>query len=456
MGSIVLTGSRWFGVLFGASALVLAVGCSGTEEVVQVPVAGGGFVGTGDLSGNPQPGQQWSVPDAGSGAGIGENRPKMSDTALGLYQQGMQAFVAGDLAAAKSQFTQATQADSSAFQAFYSLGVVQERLKDESASASYKQAFTLQKDYEPAIVAYAMLKARKGQLSEADSFLTQKKNELPKSAAVLTALAETKSLAKDTGSAQSLASEALKINPDFKPAMVVIARDYYRARKLDLALYALQGILDGFDSDNPPRDKDNAEALLIRGLIFKEQGLRAKSISEMENALRVRPDLVEARVQLATYYLQAGDSAKARPVIEGALRFDNENVLAQLLLGDCYRLEGKPAEAKTRFDYVVKRDASLPQVHYNLGLLYLFSPNVPGFTPVQQIDAAKASFTKYQELRPSGTSDDSDELLNRVKLKRGELEAAAAAAQPTPPAAAPAPTETKPAEEKQPTTEAKE
>ena len=104
---------------------------------------------------------------------------------------------------------------------------------------------------------------------------------------------------------------------------------------------------------------------------------------------------------------------------------------------------------------MVKRDASLPQVHYNLGLLYLFSANVPGFTPVQQIDAAKASFTKYQELRPSGTADDSDELLNRVKLKRGELEAAAAAAQPTPPAAAPAPTETKPAEEKQPT-EAKE
>jgi Tfp pilus assembly protein PilF len=356
----------------------------------------------------------------------------------------MSAFVAGDLATAKQQFTAATQADSNAYQAFYSLGVVQERLKDDSgALASYRQAYTVQKDYEPAIVAFGLLKARKGQLSDADAFLTQKRNELPKSAAILTALAETKSLAKDTGSAQSFASEALKINPDYKPAMVVIARDYYRARKLDLALYALQAILDGFDTENPPRDKENAEALLIRALIFKEQGLRAKAISELESALRVRPDLVEARVQLATFYLQAGDSAKARPLVEGALRFDTENVLAQLLLGDCYRLEGKAAEAKQRFDYVVKRDASMPQVHYNLGLLYLFSSSVPGFTPMQQIDAAKASFTKYQELRPSGTSDDTDELLNRVKLKRGELEAAAAAAQPQP---APPPAETKPAE----------
>ena len=424
--------------------LVLTAACDSTEVQPQVPVAGGGVVGVGDLSGTPQPGQQWSIPDAGSGAGIGENRPKMNDSALGLYQQGMSAFVAGDLATAKQQFTAATQADSNAYQAFYSLGVEQERLKDDSgALASYRQAYTVQKDYEPAIVAFGLLKARKGQLSDADAFLTQKRNELPKSAAILTALAETKSLAKDTGSAQSFASEALKINPDYKPAMVVIARDYYRARKLDLALYALQAILDGFDTENPPRDKENAEALLIRALIFKEQGLRAKAISELESALRVRPDLVEARVQLATFYLQAGDSAKARPLVEGALRFDTENVLAQLLLGDCYRLEGKAAEAKQRFDYVVKRDASMPQVHYNLGLLYLFSSSVPGFTPMQQIDAAKASFTKYQELRPSGTSDDTDELLNRVKLKRGELEAAAAAAQPQP---APPPAETKPAE----------
>jgi Tfp pilus assembly protein PilF len=428
-----------------ALLLALTAACDSTEVQPQVPVAGGGVVGVGDLSGTPQPGQQWSIPDAGSGAGIGENRPKMNDSALGLYQQGMSAFVAGDLATAKQQFTAATQADSNAFQAFYSLGVVQERLKDDSgALSSYRQAYTLQKDYEPAIVSFGLLKARKGQISDADAFLTQKRNELPKSAAVLTALAETKSLAKDTGSAQSLASEALKMNPDYKPAMVVIARDYYRGRKLDLANYALQAILDGLDTENPPRDKENAEAFLIRALINKEQGFRAKAISDFESALRVRPDLVEARVQLATFYLQAGDSGKARPLVEGALRFDTENVLAQLLLGDCYRLEGKAAEAKQRFDYVVKRDASMPQVHYNLGLLYLFSTSVPGFTPMQQIDAAKASFTKYQELRPSGTSDDSDELLNRVKLKRGELEAAAAAAQPQP--AAPPPAEAKPAE----------
>ena len=59
---------------------------------------------------------------------------------------------------------------------------------------------------------------------------------------VLGALAEVKSIAKDSASAQQLAQEALKKNSDYRPAMVTIARDHYRARRLDLALYALQAL----------------------------------------------------------------------------------------------------------------------------------------------------------------------------------------------------------------------
>ncbi|NUO50578.1 MAG: tetratricopeptide repeat protein [Polyangiaceae bacterium] len=382
--------------------------------------------------------------DAGSSSEIGKNRPKMSAAAAGPYQQGMQAFVAGDLQNAKKFFQAAIAADDKAYQAHYSLGVVQERLREEAALASYKSAFTIIPDYEPAIVSYALFNARKGRTSEADTFLTQKRNQLPKSAALLSAHAEVKSLMKDTANAQKFASEALKINPDYKPAMVVIARDHYRGRRIDLALYALQAILDGFEpvNENPPRDKENAEALLIRALIYREQGNRAGAMDQFQKAVARRPDLVEARVQLATMLLEAGSPEQALPLAEGALRFDSTHLPAHLVLGDVYRLQSKYAEAKQRFDYVVSKDASLPQVHYNLGLLYLFAPSIQGMTPMQQVDAATASLKKYQELRPKGESDDSDELLNRAKLKRGELEAAKAAAAPvpaTPPPPAPAP-----------------
>jgi tetratricopeptide (TPR) repeat protein len=396
------------------------------------------------MSATPPPGQpQFGVSDKSS-ARPGDTpdtapRPTMSGQASGLYQQALQAFANGDLPTAKTLFEQATQADPRAHQAFYSLGVVQERLRDPGAGASYRQAYTLVPDYEVAIIAYAMLQAKKNQLGDAERFLTEKRGQMPKSAAVAGALAEVKSLQKDTGSAQRIAQEALKINPDYRPAMVVIARDHYRNRRLDLALYALQAILDGFPpvEDNPPRDKDNAEALMLRGLIWREQGNRQGAIDQFTRAVQRRPDLVEARVLLGAYLLEAGDGEGALPVLEGAVRFDRDSVPAHLNLGDAYRLLGRYGEAKKEFEWVLARDASMPQVHYDLALLYLFAPNVPGMTAKQQVDEAIRELKKYQEIRPKDTKDDSDELLNRAKVKEGEINAANTPVAPPPPAAPP-------------------
>lgn len=345
-----------------------------------------------------------------------------------IYQQAMQAFWQGDLNNAKTYFQQATKEDPKYHQAFYSLGVVQERLRDGGAAASFRKAISIMPEYEPAIIAYAMYLAKKGDLGEADRVLTDKRGLMPKSAAVTATLAEIKSLQKDTGSAQRIAQEALKLNPDYRPAMVIIARDHYRNRRLDLALYALQAILDGFGPENPPRDKDNAEARLLRGLIWREQGLRAQAMEEFQKALALRGDLVEARVQLATFLLEAGNPDEALPVLEGAVRYDADNLPAHLALGDAYRLLGRYVDARREFDWVVSREPGLPQVHYDLGLLYLFAPSFPGMTPKEQVAAATRELKKFQEVRRKDQPDDSDELLNRAKLKEGEIQAASAPA----------------------------
>ncbi|HSN98299.1 MAG TPA: tetratricopeptide repeat protein [Candidatus Nanopelagicales bacterium] len=391
---------------------------------------------------NPQaPGMpQWGMTDAPSSARPFEappqaGRPAMNPQAAMVYQQGLQAFANGDLNTAKTLFQQATQADPSAHQAFYSLGVVQERLRDAGAGASYRQAFTLVPDYEPAIIGYAMLLAKKEQLGEAERILNEKQGQMPKSAAVAATLAEIKSLQRDTGSAQRIAQEALKLNPDYRPAMVIIARDHYRSRRLDLALYALQAILDGFEpvAENPPRDKDNPEALLLRGLIYREQGQRRDAMDQFRRAVARRPDMVEARVQLATLLLEAGNAEEALPLLEGAVRFDGESLPAHLALGDAYRLLQRYGDAKRELELVEARSPNTAAVHYNLGLLYLFAPSIPGMTPKQQVTEAMAALKRFQELRKKGESDDSDELINRAKLKEGEIAAAAAAAAAPPP-----------------------
>lgn len=376
------------------------------------------------MSDTPSSVRQGDLPDV--------SKSQMNASAQAAYVLGLQAFSNGDLQTAKQKFQDAANADPKAHQAYYSLGVVQERLRDPGAATSYRQALTIQSDYEPAIIASAMFSAKKGQLGDAERLLTEKRAQMPKSAAVAAALAEVKSLQKDTGSAQRIAQEALKLNPDYRPAMVVIARDHYRNRRLDLALYALKAILDGFGDENPARDKDNAEAMLLRGLIYREQGLRQAAMDEFRKAVAHRPDLVEARVQLASFLLESGGADEARPILEGAVRFDSDSLPAHLALGDCLRLQGNYADAKREFEWVLARDSSLPQVHYDLGLLYLFAPSIPGMTALQQVQEATRELKKYQDVRPKGMADDSDELLNRAKLKEGDITANSKAAAPVP------------------------
>ncbi len=355
-----------------------AIGCAGATPPSKAPSSATTGPQQGQVPATQPSGMGMGMSDAPS-SGAASNRPKMSAAAEQSYRAGMQSFQTGQLDVAETQFEQATQADPRAYQAYYSLGVVRERKGNATGALSaYAKAISIVPDYEPAIVSYGVLLAKEGNSSEAEQYLNGRLAKMDKSAAVTTAKAEVKSIRNESGAAQRLAQQALKINPDYRPAMVTLARDHYRSRRLDLALYSLQGILEGYGPENPPRDKDNPEALLIRGLIYKERNERSVAMNDFRRAIELRPDLVEARVQLAGYLLESGNAAEAAPHLEWALRFDRDNLLARLNLGDAYRLLGRTNEAKQQLEWVADKDPKLAQARYSLGLLYLFSQSIPG------------------------------------------------------------------------------
>jgi tetratricopeptide (TPR) repeat protein len=225
--------------------------------------------------------------------------------------------------------------------------------------------------------------------------------------------------------------------------MMTIARDHYRNRRLDLSLYALKAVLDGFGADNPPRDKDNAEGHLLRAFILAEQDKRVPAMDAFRKALQLRPDLVVARLRYSTYLLESGGAIEALPILQKAVQYDPDNLDAHLSLGDAYRLTGDFQKAKQEFDWVRGRNGNLPEVYYNYGLLFLFAPSVPGFNAKSQVQAAIGSFNKYKELKGKGAEQsDVDELLQRANLKKAELEALEKAKKT--PAVAPKPAAPKP------------
>lgn len=399
--------------LAGAWFLLLQA-CAGSREVPVVP------------------GPETAPAEKGTGAPAPEQEvssvtPGMNAKAAQAYSAGIQAFQSGDLAGARTQFEQAISADAKAYQAHFALGTVLERGgSPDQALGAYRRAVDIKPGFGPAVEAITRVYLRDGRTQDAESFLNQQRTAVPSNAAVLAALAEVKSVQKDSAEAQRLAQESLKADPDYRPAMVVLARDHYRNRRLDLAQYTLTAILDGYGPENPPRDETNPEARLIRALIYKEQGSRKAAIDELERVVELRPDMVEARLNLAVYMLEAGNAKEATPLLEGALAYEPSNHLVHLNLGDAYRLQGRPNEALKQLEWVTKADPNLPQTHYNIGLVYLFSPQVEGVSPEQAIDKAIAAFERYKKLQPrtrQGAGDDVDELLSRARNKKAVLEA---------------------------------
>ncbi|HVH43453.1 MAG TPA: tetratricopeptide repeat protein, partial [Labilithrix sp.] len=397
-------------VLAASIVLVLAA-CGGDDKRIVAPAADAG-AGTPVMT---EGGGQVGVVDGAGGSGL-------TGTARSRYEEGWSAWLNGDLQTAKKKFQEAQSADPKSPAPPYSLGVVQERLGDTAgAQQSYRNAFSNNPDHELSMCAYALSLASAGHPGEADTFLTDKRNKKQSSARLTACSAELKSIAKDHGTAQQLAQDALRMDPNFKEAMVTIARDHYRARKLDLSKYALQAILDGFGEASPARDKDNAEARLIRGLIYREGGARAVALADFEAAVKRRPDLVEALINLGSMRLEAGNATEALPVLESATRFAPNNAVAHLNLGDCYRLLGRYGDAKKEFDLALSRDSSLAAAHYDLGLMYLTAPTIPGNTADTQVATALKELETYRTMRgpkaPPGVQDDIDDLIARAKAK---------------------------------------
>jgi Tfp pilus assembly protein PilF len=366
-------------------------------------------------------------------------------SAKAAYARGFAAFNSGDLAAAKQAFTDASRADSQSPAPLTAIGDVLQHMGDTAgALQQYKAALAVKPDDPTAIGAYAMCLAGSGRLSEADTFLANQQTRHPQSAPITTYLAEVRSMENDTGTAQQLAQDALRIDPDYKPAMVAIAHDHYRAHRLELAKYALQAILDGFGDTSPPRDRDNADAHLIRGLIEEDAKMRAPAMADFDAARRARPDLVEALIHLGVMKLQAGNVIEATPLLESAVKFAPMSALAHVNLADAYRLGGRVADAKREFDKALAMDSSLSVAHYDMGLLYLFSPSVPGTTASDQIATAIRELETYRTMRGAKSGgDDVDELLARAQAKQADLKAAAAPPPPAPPPR-PAPAATTP------------
>ncbi len=401
--------------------------------------------------------------------------PTPTETAAGssadfksAYEQGYQQYLKGELVAAQQSFQSALSIDAKGYVAHYGIALVLEHLgKTSDALEHYREAYKLNPNYEAAVTAYGYLLYRSGSRAEAEAFLDEQDKKFPKAFGIMTALAEIKSLKGDSSTAQSLAQNALTLEGKYEPAMVLIARDHFRAGRVALAQYVLSSILDGQQTDeeraknepakkNPPRAPGNAEAQLLRAIIFQRAGERTGAAVWFEKAARTRPDLVEAHLQLGLLRIESNDAEGARGPLETAVKYAPGNAEARLALGEAYRLQALSSFAdnklgwelaKASYNWVLAAPGASPLVKaladYDLGLLYFLVPGVDKLQDVPRLDKAIDFFNQYKSAK--GTSQgaswpsDIDDLLGQAQISRRNAAAGAAGAGGTTPKGGPTP-----------------
>jgi tetratricopeptide (TPR) repeat protein len=122
---------------------------------------------------------------------------------------------------------------------------------------------------------------------------------------------------------------------------------------------------------------EEARRLLNRGARLLEQGQAKQAIPHLEQACQLDRESVPALINLGGAYVMVGRHKEAIPILEAARDAEPHNAMIWINLGAAYL--GNPIlatpeeqmQAITAFEGALELNPAAPNVHYNLGLIFV-------------------------------------------------------------------------------------
>jgi len=116
---------------------------------------------------------------------------------------------------------------------------------------------------------------------------------------------------------------------------------------------------------------DNEMGRVLMAKVLAEQGEYDRAIGQIEAALRLTPDLLEAYLVLAEIYVQRQDWQRAKACFLAALKLAPAHAQARFGLGALYARERRRDDAIREFRESLRLDADQPLARMALGREYL-------------------------------------------------------------------------------------
>jgi len=139
-------------------------------------------------------------------------------------------------------------------------------------------------------------------------------------------------------------------------------------------------------------DAASAEAYQLLGVAQRQCGRLAEAIASLEQAVKLNPNLFDARLNLGSALLDTGDAGRALPHYQRALALNPHSASAHNNLGNLYREQRQPAQAMAAYQRALELEPNHAKAHANLANI---------LRDIGDVDAAIAEFRRSLSLSPN-------------------------------------------------------
>jgi tetratricopeptide (TPR) repeat protein len=216
---------------------------------------------------------------------------------------------------------------------------------------------------------------------------------------------------------------ALNRNERYTPAMLVMAKAYYKLHK-----YEWTKKLWEMMQANGASDAEKSEVYQLLAFLEVDQKNIPGAIILFKKAGDARPDNAVIWNNLGAQYLLAKNYREATPVLEKATQLQPGFAKAHLNLGDAYRGIQEYDKSQAEYQRALQLFPNYADAVFNLGILYLDADKMPNMDVPARMNTAIQYFQRYKQMLggalPSGDPTDGyiSEAQEGIKKEEKRLE----------------------------------
>jgi tetratricopeptide (TPR) repeat protein len=196
--------------------------------------------------------------------------------------------------------------------------------------------------------------------------------------------------------AVTAAKAALAKNERFTPAMLVMAKAYYKVGKTEWVRTLWEMMQAAGASEAEKAEMFQLLAFMERG---KQNGPQA--IELLKKATAARPENAIMWNNLGAQYLEARNYRDAAPALERAVQLQPAFSKAHLNLGNAFRGLKDFERAQAEYSKALQLFPNYADAVFNLGILYLDADKIPNMDNTAKLNTAVNYFQRYKQMMAS-------------------------------------------------------